>query len=123
MLLIVNADDLGAYEPVNDEVFELMEKGLVTSATVMANGPAFDSAARRIPKFPNCSFGVHLNLTVFAPCGPTAGLEPILDENGHLSPKLTSAPLSRSLRDAVARELAAQVQRVLDAGIPVSHFD
>jgi predicted glycoside hydrolase/deacetylase ChbG (UPF0249 family) len=65
MLLIVNADDLGASEPINEEIFRLMESGLVTSATLMANAPAFHHAIKQIRHFPNCSFGVHLNLTAF----------------------------------------------------------
>jgi predicted glycoside hydrolase/deacetylase ChbG (UPF0249 family) len=46
-----------------------------------------------------------------------------LDENGHLSQKLFRTAISPGLRGACERELAAQVQRTLEAGVPVSHFD
>ena len=123
MLLIVNADDLGATEPINHEIFALMKSGLVTSSTIMANAPAFEDAAARVPEFPHSSFGVHLNLTAFAPVGPASGLGAVLDENGHLSNKLFRTRIRPELRAALLRELTVQVQRVLDAGIPVSHFD
>jgi chitin disaccharide deacetylase len=123
VLLIVNADDLGTSQPINDEIFALMESGLVTSATIIANAPAFEHAAKRIACFPNCSFGVHLNLTVFRPLSDGGGLEPLLDENGRLSRKLFQATMSVGLRAALLRELAAQVQRTLEAGVPISHFD
>jgi predicted glycoside hydrolase/deacetylase ChbG (UPF0249 family) len=123
MLLIVNADDLGASERINDEIFDLMQSGVVTSATLMANSPAFEHAVQQIPRFPKCSFGVHLNLTVFPPLGPTHGLGPILDERGHLSKKLLKTPITADLRAALLRELTLQVQRTLDAGVPISHFD
>lgn len=123
MLLIINADDLGTSQPVNDEIFSLMEKGLVTSATIIANAPSFEQAAARTNSFPNCSFGVHLNLTVFPPLSGRDGLEPILDENGCLSKKLFRTFISAGLGHALLRELTAQVQRVLDAGVSISHLD
>jgi len=123
MLLIVNADDLGTSEKVNDEVFELMASGLVTSASLIANAPAFGHAVSKIRSFPNCSFGVHLNLTVFHPLSSSAGLDAVLNRDGSLSKKLFQTGISSDLHKAFTRELSAQVQRVLDAGIPVSHFD
>jgi predicted glycoside hydrolase/deacetylase ChbG (UPF0249 family) len=123
MLLIVNADDLGASKEINDEIFELMQLGAVTSATLMANAPGFEDAVQRIPRFPHCSFGVHLNLTVFRPMGPSSGLEPILDEKGHMTKKLFQVPITQGLREALLRELTAQVQRAIEAGVAVSHFD
>src|SRR5690349_11238443 len=74
--VIINADDLGMSERVNEAIFDLMAQGRVTSATVMANGPAFRHAISGISRFPACSFGAHLNLTEFAPVtgGPDAAL-------------------------------------------------
>jgi chitin disaccharide deacetylase len=123
MLLIINADDLGTSERINDEIFALIRSGLVTSATIIANGPAFQHAVERIREFPNCSFGIHLNLTAFAPIGPRDGLDPVLDENGRLSSKLFGMPIPATLRAAILRELTAQARRAFEAGIPVSHFD
>jgi predicted glycoside hydrolase/deacetylase ChbG (UPF0249 family) len=123
MQLILNADDLGASNPVNDEIFELMESGLLTSATIIANAPAFEAAVKQVQNFPNCSFGVHLNLTVFPPLSPSSRLEPILDENGHLSKKFLRQCFSPALTSAFLQELTFQVERTLDAGVPVSHFD
>src|SRR5271169_4294776 len=80
--IIVNADDLGMSAEVNEAIFRAMENGVITSATMLSNGSAVVPAARRLRRFPNCSFGVHLNLTEFQPLGaesPTA-LSSILDE-------------------------------------------
>jgi chitin disaccharide deacetylase len=123
MLLIVNADDLGTSERINNETFALIESGLVTSSTIITNAPAFEHAARRIRDFPSCSFGVHLNLSVFPPAGSPQGLENILDQNGRLSQQIFRVALSSELRGAILRELTVQVQRALDAGISISHFD
>ncbi len=123
MIVIVNADDLGANERVNGEIFDLMQSGVLTSATLMANAPGFEQAVEQIPRFPECSFGVHLNLTAFPPLSSSRDLEPILDENGHLSKKLFDAHISSALRRALLQELTLQVQRTLEAGVPISHFD
>ena len=56
-LLIVNADDLGATVPVNDAIFSLMDRGLVTSATILANGVAFRDAAARLKNYPAAHSG------------------------------------------------------------------
>ncbi|MDD2852249.1 MAG: ChbG/HpnK family deacetylase [Desulfuromonadaceae bacterium] len=123
MLVIVNADDLGASETVNNKIFELMEQGLVTSASIISNAPAFEHAVENIYRFPNCSFGVHLNLTVFKPLTRSHYLERILSEDGSLSEKIFGAPFSKNLTNALQMELIAQVQRVVDFGITISHFD
>jgi chitin disaccharide deacetylase len=123
MLLIVNADDLGTSQSINDEIFGLMNTGLVTSASIITNAPAFEDAAAHIREFPNCSFGVHLNLTVFSPMSSGHGLAPLLDENGRLSRKFSQTAMTAGLRKAILEELIVQVQRAFDAGIPVSHFD
>jgi chitin disaccharide deacetylase len=123
MLTIVNADDLGASENINDTIFNLMESGLVTSSSIMTNAPAFEHAVQRIKKFPQCSFGVHLNLTVFRPLIKSKAIEPILDNEGNLSIKYFYSTLSTDLLKALQEELTAQVQKAFDAGIPVSHFD
>src|SRR5215471_2247740 len=60
--IIVNADDLGISEAVNEATFRAMERGVITSATMLANGPEVVAAAKLAPRFPKCSFGVHLNL-------------------------------------------------------------
>ncbi len=123
MILIVNADDLGANQPVNEEIFDLIDSGAVTSASLMCNAPGFEHAVQQIPRFPHCSFGIHLNLTIFAPLSSSGNLEPILDENGHLSKKMLKTKMTSALRKAFLQELTLQVQRAFDAGVPVSHFD
>jgi len=123
MLLIINADDLGTSEAINNEIFALMQGGLVTSATIIANAPAFEHAVARVTQFPQCSFGVHLNLTVFPPLTPARGLQPLLDGQGQLSRQRFQTALSAEVRMAALQELSAQVRRALDAGVPVSHFD
>ena len=121
--LIINADDLGESESVNREIFGLMEQRLVTSATILANAPAFEHAIAGLEKFPACSVGVHLNLTTHAPLTKDPGLEPLLDNQGCLTRNLFHVPVSTGLIRAACHELTCQVQRVKDTGIRVTHCD
>jgi len=110
---------------VNEATFRAMERGVVTSATVLANGPAVEEAARVAPKFPNCSFGVHLNLTEFTPVGTNGkGLSSLLDEHGCFhSQSIRQVAIGRSLRKAVFEEWSAQIERLIRLGLQPSHLD
>jgi predicted glycoside hydrolase/deacetylase ChbG (UPF0249 family) len=121
--VIVNADDLGMNREVNDAIFDLMARGRISSATVLANAPEVAEAAARIRHFPHCSFGAHLNLTQFEPliAGETA--RHLVDETGRLSRAIeTALPTPARLR-AAYDEFCAQLDRLVALGIPVGHFD
>jgi predicted glycoside hydrolase/deacetylase ChbG (UPF0249 family) len=123
MRTIVNADDLGLSDVVNDAIFHMMSLDRITSATIMANAPATDAAIRSLPRYPTKSFGVHLNLTQFAPLSSAPGLRPLLDESGMFRDVIRSVPWSASLLRAVATELAAQIQSLIARGVRISHID
>ncbi len=124
MRVIINADDLGMNAVVNSATFDLMARGRITSATLLANGAAVEEAAARTREFPNCSFGIHLNLTQYRPLTTEAGLAPLLDQAGRFVGKaVRSVKLTPALREAILEEWSAQVRRLLDLGVTVSHLD
>jgi predicted glycoside hydrolase/deacetylase ChbG (UPF0249 family) len=124
MRLIINADDLGRSSRVNKAIFDLMTRGLVTSATILANGPACQECLGLIPGYPSCSFGIHLNITEFQPLTSNAALGPLLDSRGQLSlEKYQGASLGRALREAIYQEWWTQVERLQAHGLKVSHLD
>ena len=59
--MIINADDFGLCEGVNKAVFEAHTRGVLTSATIMANMPAVDEAIAIAKKTPSLGVGVHLD--------------------------------------------------------------
>lgn len=126
MRIIVNADDLGQSEPVNEAIFDGMRRGVITSATLLSNGPAVQSAARQLDRFPGCSFGVHLNLTEFEPvrCESRTDLASILDRNGCFNGNsIREVKIGAGLREAVFREWCAQIEGLMRLGVEPSHFD
>ena len=60
---ILNADDFGMSKAFNRAVLEGYHNGFLTSASLCANGKAFNAAVNEIiPECPNLSIGVHLNI-------------------------------------------------------------
>ena len=121
--LVINADDLGISDEVNEAIFSRMAKGRITSATILANGPAVESASREILRFSGCSFGVHLNLTEFGPLSRGPGARLLTDSAGLMRRSNRGARPSMALWKAMYEELCAQMERVLALGVPVSHLD
>ncbi len=122
--VILNADDLGLDEKTNAAIFHLMSKGRVTSASLLANGSAFEDAVTRARDFPRSSFGVHLNLTQGFPLTAHPGLGVILNPDGSFRrDKIRHLFIDQSLRRAVLAEWTAQAGKVLGSGLPVSHLD
>ena len=123
LAVIVNADDLGMSRQVNEATFDLMSKGRISSATVLANAPATAEAARRVPSFSRCSFGVHLNLTQFEPLTGGHAARLLVDERGQMSRANETAPPGLERLRAIYLELCAQVERLASLGVRISHVD
>ena len=122
--VILNADDLGRNEKTNAAIFDLISKGRVTSASLLANGSAFEDAVLRVRDFPRVSFGVHLNLTEGFPLTTHPGLGAILKPDGTFRrERIRRLYVDESLRGAVLAEWTAQVEKAVRSGVPVSHFD
>ena len=125
--LIVNADDLGWTEGVNRGIAEAHRKGLVTSASLLANGRAYESALRVASANLELGVGVHLNLSDGPPTANPEEVHGLLDEAGNLQNSPESLLLriaSRTLElDEVEREWDAQIQKVRNSEIQPTHLD
>ncbi|PYU21408.1 MAG: hypothetical protein DMG32_20760 [Acidobacteria bacterium] len=125
--LIVNADDFGLTEGINRGIMVAHRDGILTSTSLLANGPAFDQAIAASQQLPQLSVGVHLNISEGRPVSPAARIPSLVNERGelHLSPfQLWMRILGRqiSLEDIHA-ECRAQVLKLFDAGLRPSHLD
>ena len=125
--LIVNADDFGLHAAVNRGILAAHTEGIVSSASLMAGGAAFDDAVRIARHCPQLGVGVHLTLVGASPLLPVAEVSSLLDEAGDFYgsyPLFIKRFLRGKIRLAeVERELAAQIDRVRMAGIQPSHLD
>ena len=123
MRIIVNADDLGMDEVTNEEIFRLMSRNKITSSTMMANAPCIEEAVRGAKEFPQCSFGIHLNLTEFYPLSEDGGLQLLLDDEGRFRSENEDLKLVGATRRSIIRELSVQISRLQSYGVNISHID
>ena len=125
--LIVNADDLGWTTGVNRGIAEAHRNGIVTSASLLANGVAFAGGVELARENPRLSVGVHLNLSDGAPVAGREAVPSLVGETGELVGGPESWLLKIAMRGLVAgeveKEWGAQIRKVRDAGVTVTHLD
>ena len=126
--LVVNADDLGLTEGVNRAAVAAHLEGIVTSVSLLAVGRAFDHAVRLLHDHPALSVGAHLAVVGEDPPLLTAAEVPTLvDRQGRFPLSYRTVVLraatGRLDPGDVRRELAAQLERIRAAGLPVAHLD
>ena len=80
--LILNADDFGLTPGINRAIGELHSAGVLTSATLMANGPAFDDAVAVAHAHPTLGVGCHIVLTDGIPVSPPESIPSLIGPDG-----------------------------------------
>ncbi len=125
--LILNADDFGYTRGVNEGIIRAHREGILTSATLMANGPAFDDAVERAIANPKLGVGCHLVLTGGLSVAPREEIPSLADREGRL-PRSLGALVARlsvgSVRTKeIETELRAQLGKIRRAGIELTHVD
>jgi predicted glycoside hydrolase/deacetylase ChbG (UPF0249 family) len=126
--LIVNADDFGLTPGVNRAVSELNAAGVLTSATLMANAAATDEAIEIALRTPGLGVGCHVVLVDGEPVLPASELPTLVDQNtglfyptlGKFLLRLGSGRIRASEIEAEAR---AQMMRLKERGVQLTHFD
>ncbi len=113
--LVVNADDFGFTRGVNEGIVEAHVSGILTAATLMATGPAFDHAVDLARRTPTLDVGCHVTLV---------GGWSLLDPDRRLpdNPAALAAALALG-RFPVEEEIRAQVRKLAGAGIRPTHID
>ncbi len=125
--LIVNADDFGVSEEVNEAVIRAFKEGVLTSTSLMVTGEAFDQAVRLAKENPALAVGIHLVTVVGRSVLPRFEIPTLVDEQGNFSNNPTAAGLKyfflpRARRE-LRREIAAQFEKFYSTGLPLSHID
>ena len=126
--LILNADDFGLSHGINRAIAELHSAGAISSATLMAAGPAFDDAVGVARAHPTLGVGCHIVLTDGAPVSPPGSIRSLIGADGiNLRPSLVdfvqALLLGRINEEEVAHEALAQIEKLQRAGINITHLD
>ena len=107
--VIVHADDFGLHPALNEGVERAHREGVVSSASLMPLGPAFEDAMRRVAALPTLDLGLHFTLVGLPGFPLTLG--------AFLSGYVRGAWPTRR----VAEALRAQMNAL--NGVAVSHLD
>jgi predicted glycoside hydrolase/deacetylase ChbG (UPF0249 family) len=125
--IIINADDFGLCEGVNQGIVKAHTEGVLTSTTLMTNMPCAEAAVVLAKSLPSLGVGIHLNLTNGRPLTKDRCTGHLCTAAGQFAFNpyqlcLRSA-LSAKIREAIRMELQSQIQWTLDQGIKPTHLD
>lgn len=125
---VLNADDFGMSIAYNRAVLEGYQGGILKSTSITANGEAFDSAIQQvIPNCPNLGVGIHLN--IIEGKSLTNGLTELTDANGNFNKSYGQLiikayePKNTEFMEQLEAEFRAQIEKVKNRGIEVTHID
>src|SRR5919201_7033966 len=129
-LLLVNADDFGMYQSINEAVVLAFNEGIVRSASLMVPCPGAPHAIQLVNENPDIRFGVHLSVIRdidhyrWGPLTPKEKVPSLLDERGDFySTGRMSEMLERAKPDELEAEFRAQIEAVLAAELEPTHLD
>ena len=121
--VLLNADDLGLHPAVQRAVERCAQAGTLTSASVLANGPAIAD----VRPIPHISFGAHLNILRGAPLSPPSEVRSLLGANGCFLGSFTALWIRLARNKIVLHEIelewSRQVESLLARGWTLSHLD
>jgi len=125
--LIVNADDFGRSHSINEAVIRAHNEGILTTASLMVNEPAFDEAVALAKSNPTLGVGLHITLL----CGHSSLSAGQISGLVNSKREFTNSPgaagfryfFCRGLRAQLRAEIQAQFQKFRDTGLPLDHVN
>jgi chitin disaccharide deacetylase len=125
-LLIRHADDLGVSHSENTATMTALEKGSVSSASIMVPTPWFSEIAAYATAHPGSDFGLHLTLTSewkHYKWRPLADNVPGLSNKEGFMFASADSVHKLATNAEVEKELRKQIDKAKQFGIDVTHFD
>ena len=127
-LVIIHADDLGVSHSENAASIMAMQKGSVSSASIMVPCPWFPEIAAYAQSNPAVDLGLHITLTSewkYYKWGPVTAKEKVpglVNKNGFLYSAIDSVYQTASAAE-VETEIRNQVIRAKQFGVDPTHLD
>jgi chitin disaccharide deacetylase len=125
--LIVNADDFGNSASANQAIIQAHRQGVLTSASLMVNGDAFDEAVALAKENPKLGVGLHLTLCRGRSALPPSQVPTLVNSDGAFEDSPVKAGLkyffSAAARAELQREIAAQFDKFAQTGLKLDHVN
>ncbi|HWE97239.1 MAG TPA: hopanoid biosynthesis-associated protein HpnK [Tepidisphaeraceae bacterium] len=127
MKLIITADDFGRSQEINRAVLDAHCRGVLTSASLMVTGEAFEEAVEMARRTPTLAIGLHLVVVEGKAALPSDRVPHLVDETGVFPNDAVGLGFryffSRAARRELALEVAAQFEKFARTGLPLAHVD
>ena len=125
--LIVNADDFGLSNSVNEAVIRAHREGVLTTASLMVNEPGFEEAVKLAKVNPKLGVGLHLTLLCGKSALPPEKVSGLVDAKGQFG----SNPIFVGFRyfakpqlcEQLRGEIHAQFEKFRATGLPLDHVN
>lgn len=125
--LIINADDFGRSQSINEAVIRAHREGILTTASLMVNEPGFEEAVALARQNPRLGVGLHLTLL----CGHSSlnaeEIPGLVNAQREFSNHPTAAGFryfrNPTLHSELEKEIAAQFERFHATGLPLDHVN
>lgn len=122
--IVINADDFGLCDSVNNGIIYCMEKGIVSDLSFIINQPNLNNSIELLKRKKITNIGVHLNFTMGKPnrslhSSLTNSNGFFFDTQGHFF-NYVKGKLNV---DEIYEEGKAQIEILISNGFNISHFD
>ena len=125
--LILTADDFGLSPAVNAGIIAAHRDGVLTDASLMVNGAAFEEAVELAQAYSTLSVGLHLVLVQGRATTTPRELPRLIDAAGMFGNNPVSAGVryyfTPGIRSALRCEVRAQLEKFAKTGLTLSHVD
>ncbi|MBI3852130.1 MAG: hopanoid biosynthesis-associated protein HpnK [Verrucomicrobia bacterium] len=125
--LIVNADDFGRSSSINLAVIRAHREGILTTASLMVNEPAFAEAVALAKENPRLGVGLHLTLLGGHSALSAEEIPSLVNPQHEFVDCPVKAGLRyfarKSLRDQLRQEIHAQFEKFRATGLPLDHVN
>ena len=125
--LIVNADDFGRSDSINQAVIRAHREGILTTASLMVNELACAQAVTLAKENPTLGVGLHLTLLCGHSALPREQIPGLVNSRNEFTNNSAGAGcryfFDTSLREQLRREIHAQFARFHAAGLPLDHVN
>ncbi len=125
--LIVNADDFGRSQSINQAVIRAHREGILTTASLMVNEAAFEEAVALALENPQLGVGLHLTLLCGHCALPPEQIPGLVDSQKQFSDNPVRVGfryfVQSSLREQLRAEIQAQFDKFCSTGLPLDHVN
>jgi hopanoid biosynthesis associated protein HpnK len=124
--MMINGDDFGFSSGVNHAIIEAHDRGVLTSASLMVSGTAFEEAVALAKARPTLAVGLHLVLTHGQAVLPPEQIPHLVNAQGFFADYSWLGwyyQFNSAARRELQLEIRAQLEKFCQTGLPLSHVD